>query len=265
MFETVQGRKIWYRDSGEGDPVVLIHGYLESSEVWDGFADRLSQEFRIIAPDLPGHGKSDVYSETHTMEMMAGIVRELLDRLGIKKAFVTGHSMGGYVTLAMLDLYPEYLSGYCLFHSHPLADTPETVEKRKNDIAVVMSGKKDRLVHDSIEKMFASANLDKFKSEVKRSKAIASVIPGNGIIAVLNGMMKRASRLKVMEEGKLPCLWILGSSDNFIPYDDIQKKVQLPGNAQIATLKKAGHMGFVEEEEHSAETLASFIKSINAG
>lgn len=266
MFANIQGRKIWYNDTGEGLPVILlIHGYLESSDVWNRFAERLSRKFRVIAPDLPGHGRSDVYSETHTMEMMAVIVRDLLDKLGVEKAFITGHSLGGYITLAFLDLFPKYFLGYCLFHSHPLADTPETIEKRKNEISVVMSGKKDRMVQDNVEKMFAPSNLDKLKPEVKKSKAIAAEIPGNGIIAVLNGMMKRPSRLKIMEDGKVPCLWILGTHDNYIPYSDIQKKVHLPSNAKLAILKKSGHLGFVEEEEHAAGILTDFVQSINDG
>lgn len=264
MFIKIQGRKIWYRESGKGQALILIHGHLESSEVWNRFAERLNPYFRVISPDLPGHGQSDVYSETHTVEMMAGIIKDLLDKLEIKRAFMVGHSLGGYVTLAFLELYPEYLSGYCLFHSHPLADTPETIEKRKNEINIVMSGKKDKMVPDNVEKMFAPMNLDKFKEEVKNSKSIASGLPGNGIIAVLNGMMKRPSRLKLMEEGKIPCLWILGSHDNYIPCNDIQKKVRLPGNAKIAVLKNSGHMGFVEEEEHSAGLLKDFISGLSA-
>ena len=70
-----------------------------------------------------------------------------------------------------------------------------------------------------------------------------------GIIAVLNGMMARPSRLSVMEEGKVPCLWILGAMDNYIPCDTIQKRVKLPSNARVVVLEKSGHMGFIEEED----------------
>ncbi|HEX2968302.1 MAG TPA: alpha/beta hydrolase [Bacteroidales bacterium] len=262
MYSTIHGRKIWYTDSGKGFPVMLVHGYLESSEVWNGFSDRLSSEFRVIAIDLPGHGRSEVYSETHSMELMAYIIRELLEKLGINKVFLTGHSLGGYVTLAFLDLYPQYLSGYCLFHSHPLADSPEVTEKRKKDTSLVMEGKKDLMYPDNIEKSFASVNLEKMKEAVRTSKKIASVIPGNGIIALLNGMMKRPSRVNVMEEGRVPCLWILGAMDNYIPYGIIQQKVKLPSNARIVELKKSGHMGFVEEEELAAKSVSGFIGSL---
>lgn len=262
MYATIHGRKIWYTDSGKGMPVVLVHGYLESSEIWNGFSDRLSSEFRVIAVDLPGHGRSEVYSETHSMEMMADIIRELLEKLKIEKAVLVGHSLGGYVTLAFLDLYPHYLAGYCLFHSHPLPDTPEIIEKRKKDIAAVMAGKKDLIYPDSIERMYASINLEKRKDDVKRSKKIASVIPGNGIIALLNGMMKRPSRVAVMEEGRVPCLWILGTMDNYIPYGIVQEKVKLPANANLFVLRNSGHLGFIEEEEQSANELMRFVRQV---
>ncbi len=263
MYSTIHGRKIWFNDTGKGFPVVLIHGYLLSSEVWDNFIRRLSSVNRIIAIDLPGHGHSEVYSDTHSMELMADILRELLDILKIKKVVVAGHSLGGYVTLAFLHLYPHYLSGYCLFHSHPLADTPDVIEKRKNDISMVLEGKKDLMYPDNIEKMFASINLEKFEDQVTRCKKIASMIPGNGIISLLNGMMKRPSRVEVMEEGRVPGLWILGMMDNYVKYGVIQEKVRLPENARIVALKNSGHLGFIEEEEYSAEILGDFVRNVS--
>ena len=131
------GGKIYYSDTGEGEIIVLLHGYLETSEIWSGFAGKLAKKFRIISVDLPGHGLSKVYSESHTMEFMAGAVKVLLENLNIKKVFLTGHSLGGYVALAFLELYPGMLTGYCLFHSHPFTDRPETIEKRDREIKVV--------------------------------------------------------------------------------------------------------------------------------
>lgn len=260
MFITIQGRRIWYTEEGAGFPVILLHGYLESSEVWNGFMEKLAREFRVIAIDLPGHGRSDVYSETHSMEMMAAVVRDLADRLKVEESFMIGHSLGGYVTLAFLELFPQYLKGYCLFHSHPLEDSEEAIGKREREITVVLAGKKDLMYPDNIEKMFSPSNLVSMKEEVKRSKIIASGIPGNGIISMLKGMMIRPSRLKIMEEGKIPCLWVLGARDNYIRPDIIQKKVSLPPNAKILLLKNSGHMGFVEEEELSVSEVTKFIE-----
>jgi pimeloyl-ACP methyl ester carboxylesterase len=197
------------------------------------------------------------------MEFMAMAIKELFDHLGIIKVFLTGHSIGGYVAIAFLELFPDLLSGYCLFHSQPFADTPAAIEKRKREIEIVKMGKKNLMYPDNVIKMFASSNLEKFSDALQRSKNIASRIPGEGIIAVLNGMMIRPSRLTFMEEGKVPCLWILGSMDNYIPYDLIQKQVNLPDNAKIVILANSGHMGFVEEEELSVKIVLDFVNIIS--
>lgn len=260
MFFTYKSRRICYTATGEGTAIVLLHGYLESSEVWNGFRDKLSSEFRVISVDLPGHGLSDIYEETHSMEFMATVIKELLDSLSIEKVFITGHSLGGYVALAFLELFPDYLSGYCLFHSHPFADSPEAIDKRKREIAIVKAGKKHLMYPDNVIRMFAPSNIDKNSEALRRSKEIASKIPGDGIIAVLNGMMQRPSRLDVMEEGRVPCLWILGYMDSYIPYDVIQTKVILPVNARVVLLLKSGHLGFIEEEDKSVEAIRNFVK-----
>ena len=254
--------QIRYTMAGAGKTIVLLHGYLESLEVWNDFASKLSEDFTVICMDLPGHGLSGVTDETHTMEFMATVVNELLNDLGIKKAFVAGHSLGGYVTLALVDLFPEILSGYCLFHSHPFADQQATIEKRKTEIKYVKDGKKNFMYPVNIEKMFATSNLSRFPLQLKRLKGIASGTPDNGIIAVLNGLMARPSRAGVMEEGRVPCLWILGAMDNYIPCEEIQNKVKLPANAEVVVLEKSGHLGFIEQEEESLYALTTFINKL---
>jgi pimeloyl-ACP methyl ester carboxylesterase len=254
--------KIYYSDIGEGDIIVLLHGYFETSDIWAGFAKKLSSAYRVISVDLPGHGLSKVYSECHTMEFMAGAVKCLLDNLNIKKVFLAGHSMGGYVTLAFVDLYPGMLKGYCLFHSHPFEDSIETLERREKEIKVVRSGKKYILYPESITKMYASENTEKFREALQRSKDIASTIRDEGIIAILYGLMARPSRLSVMERGMIPCLWILGKMDNYLPCDAVLKKVKLPPNAKVVILENSGHMGFVEEEDLSVRILTNFIKGL---
>jgi pimeloyl-ACP methyl ester carboxylesterase len=256
------GGRIHFTDLGKGSVIVLIHGYLESLKVWENFARKLSEDFRVVSVDLPGHGKSDIYGEIHTMDFFAGVLSKLLEYLDIPKAFLTGHSLGGYVTLAFADIYPQKLFGYCLFHSHPFADSPEALKKRDREIKFVKAGKKDLMYPENVSKMFAETNLDKFKTEFLRSKQIASEISGEGIIAVLNGMMIRPSRLSVMEDGRVPCLWVLGLMDNYIKSDTIILKVNLPQNAEVVILKNSGHMGFVEEEALSAIVITDFVKQI---
>jgi pimeloyl-ACP methyl ester carboxylesterase len=265
MYFPFNGGRIFYKEYGNGTPVVLLHGYLESSELWHSFAQKLSERFRVIAIDLPGHGLSDSYGITHTMEFMANVVKELLDSLKIKKVFLTGHSLGGYVALAFLELYRDSLIGYCLFHSQPFPDSPETIEKRMSEIALSREGKQDMFYSENISRMFAARNLEIFSEAIGHFRKIATRLTGEGIIAVLNGMMARPSRLALVEKGGVPFLWILGAMDNYISCDSMQARVKLPPDARAVVLKNSGHMGFIEEEDKSVEVITGFIEKLISG
>jgi pimeloyl-ACP methyl ester carboxylesterase len=257
-----KGKKIYYSEEGAGYPVILIHGYLETGDVWKEFAHLISEKFRVLSVDLPGHGHSDIFGESHSMEFMAEAICGLMDTLGIEKVFITGHSLGGYIALAFVEKFAPRLSGYCLFHSHPLADSEEAVKKREREIMIVRAGKKFLIYPENVKRMFADRNIERFAVQLERSKAIASGIRGEGIIAVLKGMIARPTRLDIMEGGSIPCLWILGSMDNYIPCDAMKQKVRLPSNAELLVLENSGHLGFIEEKEKSARALTDFILSI---
>ena len=98
-FVDYEGGRIYYTDRGAGDTIVLIHGYLETSEVWGRFADRLSERYRIIAVDLPGNGRSSLYSQNHTMCFHARAVLAAINQEKIEKFVVIGHSLGAGVSL----------------------------------------------------------------------------------------------------------------------------------------------------------------------
>ncbi len=259
-FEYDSGR-IHYSDHGKGTVIMLVHGYLETSEILESFATRLSEKFRVIAVDLPGHGKSTSGDKILTTELMASILAKLIRDLNIKKVFLTGHSLGGYITLAFAELFPDLLTGYCLLHSHPFSDDDEKLEKRRIEIKLVEEGKKNLFVPFAITKLYATVTLPKFSRAVERSKKIALTIPAETIIAVLKGMMARPDRLSVLESGNIPHLLILGAQDNLINCETIQSKVRIPSNSGVVVLQNSGHMGFIEEEALTVSAIETFIQN----
>jgi pimeloyl-ACP methyl ester carboxylesterase len=151
-------------DSGRGDKcVVLLHGYLESMYVWDDFAPLLKDKVRVITVDIPGHGVSVVNGEVHTMEWIADVLRDMLDALAIERVTMVGHSMGGYISLAFCEKYPERLNGVVLLSSSPMADTELKRENRRREIALVKAGKKDLLASVAPEAGFAEQNRKRLK------------------------------------------------------------------------------------------------------
>ncbi|MDW8296538.1 MAG: alpha/beta hydrolase, partial [Raineya sp.] len=107
-----------YIEQGTGKNVVLLHGFCESKEIWKDFLPELAKNFRTIAVDIGGFGESaNLLPQPCTMETLAEQVFALLKELQISQAAFVGHSMGGYVALALAEKHPEIIEKLCLFHS----------------------------------------------------------------------------------------------------------------------------------------------------
>jgi pimeloyl-ACP methyl ester carboxylesterase len=251
-----------YRVQGSGYPLVFLHGYLESADIWTGFATAFPKSFRIVAIDLPGHGKSGVPGPVATMDEMAAAVVGVMDELDIKKFFVVGHSMGGYTALALLEHFPDRLSGICLFHSHTRADNDTVIEKRTREIRIVEQGHSNLLVQQNIPNMFAGENLLLFNRELRFTQRIARKTPDQGIIAAIRGLMERPDRSDILANAKVPCLQIIGRKDKYISFEEVSMKTILPADSERLILDYAGHMGFMEEKAKAYEGIISFLRNL---
>lgn len=251
-----------YEIRGNGPHLVLLHGYLESLEIWGDFKDLLAEQFTVISIDLPGFGLSPSFSETHSMEIYAEAVLSVTKNLGVDKFLLVGHSLGGYVSLSILENHPSFLKGLCLFHSHPFPDSEQTISKRKREICLVNKGKQELIFNINIPNAFSPHNLEKMEKVIDNAKTIAAKTPPEGIIAALNGMMIRPSREKVLKETNVPVLLMLGKNDNYLPYEEVGLKINLPENGKIFILKNSGHMGFAEEPGLSLSAISAFAKSL---
>jgi len=197
--------------------------------------------------------------EVQTMESMAYSIKLLLDHLDIKKCFMVGHSMGGYVALAFLEKYPDLLSGISLFHSSPFADTEEKKNHRDREIELIRQGKKSLVYHNHIARTFAKDNIYLYPQINERLIKISEKSNENGIIAALLGMKSRPDRSKILENSTVPVQYIIGRMDNFIPFE-ILSKLKLPKQSEIVILENSGHMGMFEEKEKSMEAIIGFVE-----
>jgi pimeloyl-ACP methyl ester carboxylesterase len=197
------------------------------------------------------------------MEFIAEVVRAVLNDACENKVLLAGHSMGGYAALAFAEKYSEMLAGYVLFHSHPYADTPQSILKRKREIEVVMKGKKNIMYPANISMMFAERNLKAMPAALTKLRKLASGNPAKGIVALLNGMIARPQRTSVIEEGEVPLLWILGRGDRYFSPEAAMRGIKTPANVQVVILENSGHLGFIEETERSAELISAFARKLD--
>ncbi|MDE5622425.1 MAG: alpha/beta hydrolase [Alistipes sp.] len=247
-------------DSQAGDRcVVLLHGYLESMLVWDEFVPLLYKQIRVVTLDLPGHGISVVAGEEHSMEFLADTVADGLRALGIERCTVVGHSMGGYVALALCERHPELLDGIVLLSSTPNADTPEKAENRRREIALVRAGRKELLSRVAPAAGFAEENRVRMRDAIDDLTEQVFVTEDDGIVALLNGMIARKDRNEMLRTTSVPSLFILGRKDGYIPEEAAEAMIAAHPEAQVVRLENSGHMGFLEEPEATAAAILDFV------
>lgn len=240
-----KGITINYQDEGFGDEVlVLLHGYMNSLKVWQEYVLEYMNKFRVITIDLIGHGDSECLNEDSTMELQAEMVKSLLDMLNIKHCVMCGHSMGGMITLAFCEMYPQMLKGFCLMNSQAMADNEKSKQNRLKACDLI---DEDRIkfIVDFIPNLFAKENRTKFASEIEDLKEIALSTHKEGIIAAQKGMLKRKDRCSVLLNAQCPILFIDGKEDIRIDLDVLYAQASLCNHSETLVLN-TGHMSFIE-------------------
>ena len=257
MIVEYKNSTIHYTISGEGSAIVLLHGFLGTCEMWDEFIPELSQNHQVICIDLLGHGQTDCIGYVHTMEAMADAVLEVLKHLKINKANFIGHSLGGYVALALAEKRPQFFKGLCLMNSTFEADDNERklIRTRANKLAQTHF---ETLVGMSFANLFATESRTKFKKEFNDALKLALQTSVQGYIAAQEGMKLRPNRFKVFKNLKSKKLIILGKKDSII---DRKKVINQIKETTINYVEfSEGHMSYIENKSELSYELKRFIE-----
>ena len=249
--------KISYTDSGEGNAIVLLHGFLENKKMWKDYVSFFSNQYRIITIDLLGHGESDCLGYVHSMEDNARAVHEVLEYLQIKKTTILGHSMGGYVGLAFAELYPESIQKLILLNSTSKEDS---TEKKLNRTRAIKTVKQNyvNFVSLAIANLFSENNRTRLADEIEKVKTQALKTPLQGIVASLEGMKIRKDRETLLRENLFPVLLILGKKDPVLNYEESITQIENT-TAELISFDD-GHMSHIENKEELKKVLSEFFK-----
>lgn len=258
MILQYKGVDIFYTDEGTGNTLVLLHGFLENSSMWKPFIPSLSKNNRVICIDLLGHGKTACLGYIHTMELMAEVVEVVLKKRNIKKAFLIGHSMGGYVALAFAEKNPDMLKGLCLMNSTAEADSMERKNNRDRAIMAVKENHK-RFINISISNLFRPKNRSIFSKEIKQIKQEALQTPLQGIVAALEGMKIRKDRTQLLNQTHYKQLMIISKKDPVLNYNTLINNTK---NYPINVVEfPDGHMSHVENKDDLLQAIRHFIEN----
>lgn len=248
--------KLHYSKLGQGIPVMLVHGFGESRGVWNEQIDTLKERHQLLVPDLPGSGKSSLKNHGEiSMEFLAEALVQILDKEGIKRVVLIGHSMGGYASLAFVEKYPERLIALGLFHSSALADDGDKKAIRKKGIAFIRKFGARLFLESTIPNLFSNSE----NPLTGRLKNLAANFRDDDLIGYYEGMIARPDRTSLISSLHIPFLFIMGKNDKAVPLELALKQSHLAPLSVIHILRMSGHMGMWEEKEKSNEILAKFL------
>lgn len=259
MYAQCKNANIFYEVYGKGRAVVLLHGFLENHKIWHPFAEQLAKSHKVIALDLPGHGKSENIGYVHSMELMAECVYEVLKQEKVRRACIVGHSMGGYVAMAFVDMYPDVVKKVCLFQSTARADSAEKKKSRNQAIKLVKENHKS-FIRKAIPALFISSFRLQKRLQVNQLKKMALITSKQGIIAALEGMKIRPNREIILKFPPCPILFIAGKYDTVIPLKTIIEQCEHSSLVNYKIVPFAGHMAYLESPVVSFKILKQFLK-----
>jgi pimeloyl-ACP methyl ester carboxylesterase len=256
---------IFYRTIGEGKPVVLIHGFGEDGVIWENQVNFLKGHFRLIIPDLPGSGRSQLVTNSN-IETYAAILKKLLDIECIQarpkepeQVTMIGHSMGGYITLAFAEKYPQYLNSFGLFHSTAFEDSEEKKQVRAKAIDFIRDKGVNAFLKTSTPGLFTKAFAARFPEKISALVEKGQSFSPDALIQYYKAMIARPDRTAVLKTFLKPILFIMGEYDNAIPLQSSLQQCYLPVQSHVHLLEHSAHMGMWEEQDKSNKLLLNFL------
>lgn len=262
MQAELNGVSLYYEDVGSGTPLLLIHGFPLSAEIWHEQTAALSGEFRVIAPDLRGFGRSGMPNGAGTMDIYADDMIALLDHLGIEQAVVCGMSMGGYVLLNLLERYPQRVSAACFMVTRAGADDEEGRARRSLLAAEVLKAGAEIAAAAFSKVLFApetAANRPELAAAVLQ---IMTAAKPAGLAAALLAMRDRKDYSGGMGFCKVPAL-VIGATEDLAmpPEESLKLAAALPGSV-LRMIPGAGHMVMMEQPAEVNRAFREFLSAL---
>lgn len=250
-----------YSERGQGSPVVFLHGYPLNREIWREQLQSLSDHYRVITPDLRGHGQSPVPDGVYEMESLARDVFTLLDSLEVPQAVMIGHSMGGYATLAAWRLAPERFIALGLVGSQAGADSDEARQTRFNTAEkVFVEGSK--IVADAMTPKLFAPGFPKDDPIVEQVRNIILSTKPTGIIGALKGMAARPDSSQLLPGITVPVLLLTGDKDQLIPSQRSEIMAADIKIGSLVTVENAGHLPMMEQPHATTMAIRKFLDEV---
>ena len=253
-----------FDDDGPGPVVVLLHGFPLDRSMWTHQRASIGSIYRLITPDLRGHGRSAAPDGVYSVDEMADDVIETLDALQLTEPVVLGGlSMGGYIALSIAERYPERLKGLMLINTRAAGDDPEAARKREEQAnAIEASGDIEPLVVASLGKLFAEATTQAHPEVVRRLHSHMSHTPARAVVGALRGLATRPDRTGFLPGIAIPTLVVAGLEDAIVPIAEARAMAAAIPGSHFVAVPHAGHLAPLENHQATDAAILGFLESL---
>jgi len=253
------GVEIFYELRGSGPPVVLLHPFPCHHEFWNPVAGALDSRYRLIVPDLRGHGDSEIGEGPALMQKHAGDVARVLDAAGVGTAAFVGCSIGGYILFEFWRRFRERVTSLALCDTRPQSDTAEGRANRLKAAAAVLEQGTEPFIESMIPKLMGRTTVGTRPDLVDGARAMMRKMSAEGICLVLRGMAERPDSVADLKSINVPTLIVIGEEDVLSTVADGELMRQNIAGSQLKVVPKAGHYAPWEQPELVGKVLRQFL------
>lgn len=261
-----RNKKISYRAEGKGKPVMLLHGFAEDSNIWNYQLKKLKEKFLVIVPDIPGSGSSELLDGKIFIEDYADVIKAIVDAelaAKISNQFtLIGHSMGGYITVAFAQKYPELLNAFGFFHSTAYADDDAKKELRKKGIEFIKNNGVGLFLKKTTANLFSEQTKKTTPWLIDTLIKNSTYFSSTALIQYYKAMIERPDLTHVLKTFKRPVFFFIGKNDNAVPLKSSLEQCHMPLISYIKILQHTGHMGMWEEKKETNAFLLEFLTHV---
>ena len=256
--------QISYEILGDGPPVVLLHPFPANHELWLPAAQQLAPRYRVILPDLRGHGDSGVGEGPATMPKHAADISRVLDDAKVGRAAFAGVSIGGYVLFEFWRRNRDRVSALALIDTKAAPDTPEGRAGRLQSAADVLERGVEPFIESMLPKLLGETTRRARPDLVEAAQKMMLKMSPEDISLVLKGMAKRPDSVSTLKTVNVPTLILVGDEDTLTPVADAELMKQNISGSQMKVIQKAGHYAVSEQPEETGKVLRQFLDVVHA-
>jgi 3-oxoadipate enol-lactonase len=253
-----------FDDEGPGPVVVLIHGFPLDRTMWINQRSSVGSIYRVILPDLRGHGNTAAPEGIYEVNAMADDVLELLDALQIPgRVVVGGLSMGGYIALSIVARHPDRVKALMLMNTRASADSPDAAKVREELAArVEASGETTEVVATMLPKLFSKSTFEHHPGLIARTHDRMARTPARAIAGTLRGLAIRPDRTASLAGIEVPTLVLAGIDDALISMEESRTMARLIPGSKLVTIPDSGHLAPLENPVATDAAILEFLQGL---